>query len=116
MSDDNYWIEQRKADRENAVDSLLPQLALIKQHLDMHWDDIVWVSHYNHTRKCGGPEEGGWYYENKELDSVIGFATHEAAEAFFNRVKAQDLPGSYYNIESWENLGIMHDVLHYTYE
>ena len=49
----------------------------------------AFVSVYRHHRCYGGPEEGGWWYDRYELEGSIAFATHDEAEAWLEKAKAE---------------------------
>jgi len=49
----------------------------------------AFVSVYRHCRCFGGPEEGGWWYDRRELVGSKPFLSHEAASQWLESAKVE---------------------------
>ena len=56
----------------------------------------VYVSTYTVSREYGGPEEGGWWYDDRKMVSSKKFYDREEAEKYANYLRTQS-EGSYEN-------------------
>ena len=62
---------------------------LYEKHQMQRIDKPVFVSLYETSRAYGGPEEGGWWYTNYNLESSKKFYDREEAENFAERLEGE---------------------------